>query len=338
MSSPSVDVIVNGRAGRMLEGSALRRSFCADARDRGARVHSPGDLEALDAVTRDILGRGTDAIVVAGGDGTAMAVLSTLVSTWPKGRPLPAIAFAGGGTVCTVARNLGAHGTGDAWARRVLRATCEGRAAVRLTPTLRVRDCAGGDRIGFIFAAGLVARFFAVYDASPKRGVVTAATLASRVFAGSLFGSAFANRMLAPVEARLAVDGVEQASRAWSLLVASVVRDAGLHLRATYRAGEALDRFHAVACGSPARALAAQLPRVLAGRPLTAEPRVDVLARSLSVEFPGDRGSYVLDGDLLAARSVAVGAGPCVRVLVPAEPHPARGVAAISSLERKAAL
>jgi hypothetical protein len=97
--------------------------------------------------------------------------------------------------------------------------------------------------------------------------------------------------------------------------VASVVRNLGLHFHVTYRGGERTDRFHAVASGLSPRALGPQMTRVIAGRPLEGEPRVDDLVASLTLTFDGGSGPYVLDGDVLRARSVRVEAGPVLRLL-----------------------
>jgi hypothetical protein len=248
-----------------------------------------------------------------------MAGLSALARAFPT---LPPVALAPGGTVCTVAKNLecwGPRGVRDkvcVRAERVVTAACRGAARVDRRPTLRVRDDTGGDRLGFIFGAGLVTRFFDVYYDAPRSGLGSAARIAAAVLGGSFVGSRLARRVLEPVRCSLVVGGEPHPSRAWSLVLASVVRDVGLHFLATYRGGEELERFHVVASGLPPRALAPQLPRVLAGRPLAGEPRVDSLARSLSVAFE-DADGYVLDGELLRAAEVHVDVGPVISVLSP---------------------
>jgi diacylglycerol kinase (ATP) len=315
----NVDVVVNRNAGSLRDGSALWDAIARAAAGRGARLHPTRSLDELASVARGIAQRGTDALVLAGGDGTAMAAISALAAAWPGRTALPPIALAGGGTVCTVARNFGARGTARSWAERVVYAACDGTARAESKATLRVRDSEGGDRVGFIFGAGLVARFFDVYYSSPRQGLAAAAGIAARVFAGSFVGSALARRILDPAPFTLAIDGAEHASRSFSLVLASVVRDVGLHLLATYRAGEELDRFHVVASGLPARALGPQLARVLAGRPLTGEPRVDTLARSLAVTFEEASGAYVLDGDVMHGQAATVEAGPRISVLLPQE-------------------
>ncbi len=329
-----VDVVFN-RAARAARQSgwrggpsALRDAIFAAARRGGARVHETRDLDELEQVARAIASRGTGAVILAGGDGSVMRGLSALAQAF-GGAPLPPVGFAAGGTMCTIARNHGMRGNAAVWAERLVRAACAGTATVRRVPTLRVHDGvrdggheAGavtgvGDRLGFIFGTGMVARFFEVYDRAPRQGLVTAAGLAARVFAGSLTGSAFARRMLEPAACELTVDGSTKAARTWSLVLASVVRDVGLHFLVPYRAGEEVERFHAVASGLPSRELGRQLPRVLAGLPLKGEPRVDTLARSLHVSWGNGGGAYILDGDLFRASAVTVEAGPAIALLVP---------------------
>jgi diacylglycerol kinase (ATP) len=311
---PGVDVILNRNASRLGERSALRAAILDAAARGGARVHETIGLDDLDRVARDIASRGASTVVLAGGDGSTMRGVSALARAC---RVLPAIALVPGGTVCTVARNLGAHGNARAWARRVIGAACGGTARVQGWPTLRVRDDTESDWVGFIFGAGLVARFFDVYYASSRQGLGTAAGIVARVFAGTFVGSRLARRVLDPTRCSLSIDGVEHKTRAWRLVVASTVRDVGLHVLVTYRGGEERDRFHVVASGLPARALGRQLVRALTGRPLTGEPHVDTLARSVSLAFEEANGGYILDGEVLRARRVTVESGPIVSVLAP---------------------
>ena len=149
--------------------------------------------------------RGTDAVVLAGGDGSHMGGISALARAY-GGAP-PPLALAPGGTVCTVARNLGMHGGAAAWVERVVAAACREDRRVEAHATLRVRDAAGGDRVGFIFGAGLVARFFDEYYGASAQGLAPAAGIAARVFAGSLVGSALARRVLAPAKCSVEIDG-----------------------------------------------------------------------------------------------------------------------------------
>jgi diacylglycerol kinase (ATP) len=309
--APGVDVILNRNA-RRLGNPTERRALTATAQSHGARVHETRTAEDLRRVAQAIANHGSDAVVLVGGDGSCMMGLSAIAQAFGD-RPIPRIAFVPAGTVCTIARNFGVRS--GAGAERLLRAVCNGTARATPQSTLRVRDDVGSERVGFIFGAGLVSHFFGVYDASP-RGLGAAAAIAARVFAGSFVGSALARRVLAPVACRITVDESEHSARAWSLVVASVLRDVGLHCLVTYRAGEEQERFHVVASGLPPGALGPQMPRVLAGRPLRGEPSIDALATSLRIEFDEDRGGYVLDGDVMRARWARVESGPTLSLLV----------------------
>jgi diacylglycerol kinase family enzyme len=312
-----VHVIVNLNARGLSGASALRELICDTARDGSARVYLTASLAELDEATAEIASNGARAVVLAGGDGSHMNGLSSLVRAHGGGQPLPPVALAPGGTVGTIARNLGRSGSVNEWTTRLLRAVLDGDAPSTRTATLRVSDDGGGVRVGFIFGAGLVARFFDLYYQSARPGQLAAAGIAARVFAGALVGGRAARFVLEPIPARLHVDGRHHPARAWSLVLASVLRDLGLHMRATYRGGESRDRFHAVASGLPPHALALQLANVLAGRPLTGEPRLDALAEEFRVVFQDPSYAYVLDGDIMHARSVTITMGPRVSLLVP---------------------
>jgi hypothetical protein len=309
-----IDVVVNRKASRLGAEGGLRRVIVNAAASGGARVHETRSLDDLEHVARGIAARGSGAVVLAGGDGSHMAGLSALGRAFGND-PLPPVALAPGGTVCTVARNLGMRGGTSAYARRILSGVMDGRARGEARPTLRVVDDGGGDRVGFIFGSGLVVTFFEAYYAAPRQGLAAAARIAGRVFAGSLAGSDYAQRFLQPGRCSLHVDGRTHTAREWSLVLASVVPNVGLHLFVPYRAGQEMDRFHVVASGLAARALGAQLPRVLLGLPLVGEPRVDALARALGLDFEGNAGGYVLDGDLFRSRWARVEPGPVLSLL-----------------------
>ena len=307
-----VDVIVNRLAHRLAKGGALRDALVA-AEGRGARVFETRSLAELDEAIATIAARGTDRVVLAGGDGSYTAGVTALRRAMRE--ELPVIAFAPGGTVSTVARNWGMRGRGRRAAERVVTRALDPATPVIARPSLRVRDDDGGDRIGFIFGAGLVASFFDVYYSADAQGYASAARITAKVFAGSFVGGALARRVLEPTPAELWIDGARQEPRSWSLVVASVVPDLGIHMLVTYRAGERFDRFHTVASALDARALGPQLPRVLAGRRLRGAHHVDTLAAEIALRFASPRGTYILDGDPFLAAEVRVTAGPELRVL-----------------------
>ena len=168
-------------------------------------------MAELDAAAEELAREVPDAVVLAGGDGSYMAGVTALVRSFAAaGRgedALPPIALAPGGTVSTVARNWGFRGGGllsggedkaARYASRLLDAVARGRATVTERPTLRAAD-ERATRVGFIVGAGLVSRFFEVYDEEGARGYRGAASIVARVFAGSFARGALAQRILTPV-------------------------------------------------------------------------------------------------------------------------------------------
>lgn len=319
-------LIVNRQARRLNERSPVREAIERGRHLLGDRIAivETGSLAELHAAMDELASEPPRTVLVAGGDGTYMASLSALVRSFAKqGRAeLPSIGLLPGGTVSTVARNWGFRGGGlfanadrDAarYVTRFLEALAEGRTEVTERPTLQVTTDEGS-RVGFIAGAGLVSRFFEIYDGEGARGYGGAASIVARVFVGSFTRGALAKRVLDPVRCTIEIDGARAPFDRTSLLCASVVRDLGLGMQLLYRAGESLERFHVVSSSLGPLRLGPQLPLVRLGRPLLGT-RVDTLAREVTLRFPTGDGAYVLDGELLRSDAVSIAAGPVIRVV-----------------------
>lgn len=278
---------------------------------RAFDVHETRSLPDLDSVASTIASRGADAVVFAGGDGTYMAGVTSLLRVMRD--HMPSLALAPGGTVSTVARNWGFSGSMSAYAARLLSSIASGEARTTSHATLRVRDDREGERVGFIWGAGLVARFFEAYYAQPHAGYVGAARIVARIFVGSPFGGALARRVLTPVPCTLSIDGELQPASGYSLIASSVVKDLGLHMQVLYRAEEDPERVHVVASPLGAPRLGPQMPLVLAGKRLFGRGHVDVLAKEATLRFEQE-DAYVLDGEVFRAREVMVDPGPRITI------------------------
>ncbi|WP_437588047.1 diacylglycerol kinase family protein [Sorangium sp. So ce1000] len=323
-----IDVIVNTTARRYRARPSLldrMAAACAGA----AELHPTSSVAELAEVCERLARRGTDLVALSGGDGSFMAGVTALARAFGE-RSLPPLVLLPGGTVATVARNWGMAGDPAVLLARTVREAGNlpsGSAipgAVR-RPTLRV--CAttrGGveERIGFIFGTGLVASFFDVYYERGGDGYSAAARIVARVFVESFYGGAYARRVLDPLPCTIDVEGRQLAPRAWSLICSSAVRDLGIHMLVTYRAGEDLDRPHLVASALPPRELGPRAPLVLAGRRIGGKDHFDDLVRDFTVRFGAGAGAtslgdgpYILDGDPLRASEIRVSAGPSIHVL-----------------------
>lgn len=318
-------VIVNRRARRLAQRGPLLDEIRKPR--PGIEVVETASLAELEAAVRKLRAVATmPVVVIAGGDGSYMATVTALAAAFGAHHrgppspapdtpaPLPSIAFLPGGTVGTIARNWGVTGDPVRYARRLLDRLAIGKRATTPRPTLRVVEESGRARVGFICGAGLVARFFELYEAAGASGNVTAAKLVAKIFLGSFVGGRLARSVLDPAECTLRVDGQASSFDRLSLLCASVVPNLGLGMRLTYRAGRELDRFHVVATPLDPPMLGPQMPLVLAGRPLLG-PNVDALATRLSLRFPKGRGAYVMDGDLFRTDELTVTAGPVLDVV-----------------------
>jgi diacylglycerol kinase (ATP) len=312
-ASMRIDVVVNATARRHAARPELLHRIREISAGR-AEVHATRSVAELDESARAIAARGSDLVLLSGGDGTFMAGVTAIARAFGEAS-MPRIGLVPGGTVATVARNCGTVGQPDAVLARLLRAPERLRDTPR--PTLRVRgegDGADEERIGFIFGTGLVASFFDVYYAGGARGYAGAARIVARIFAESFWGGPLARRVLDPMPCTIEVEGRRLSPSAWSLVCAAVVRDLGIHMLVTHRAAEDPDRPHLVASPLSSRALGPRAPLVLAGKRIGGRGHFDDLVRDFVVRFPG-RGAYVLDGDVLHAERVRVSAGPVLRVV-----------------------
>jgi diacylglycerol kinase (ATP) len=301
--------IVNRNAGRLARDPKLARRLVAAVGTSGV-VFSTGTLEELDEAARRVVLEGASPVVLCGGDGTYFAGVTAL-SRAARGTPLPPLVLARAGTVSVVARNWGGQRDVVATIRRVAERPESLRYVSR--PTIAVDD-GTETRIGFTFGTGLVARFFTEYERAGAGGNRAALAIALRVFVDSLRGGSYASRILSPLPCRVSVDGVPLAPAAFSLVLASVLRDVGLHMLVTHRAAEDPERPHLVASPLSPRELGPQWPRVARGKRLLGKGNFDGLVSSFRVDFPSADGPYVLDGDMFHAASVTVRAGPRLRI------------------------
>ena len=319
----SIAVIVNTTAALHVAHPRLWEQILRVSEGR-AVAHATASLAELEATVRTLRERGTELIILSGGDGSLMAGVTAATRHFGE-ESLPPFGFLPCGTVSTVARNLGFRGEPLALLQGMLNARRP--VAMRKCSTLRVVACREGrwvERIGFIFGTGLVARFFDVYYRGSRQGSLAAARIVARVFLESLWGGAYAHRILDPIACAIEVDGTVLRPKAWSLVCAAVVRDLGLHMRVTYRAGEDPRRPHLVASALSARNLGPRAPWVLAGKRIGGPNHFDDLASEVTVHFrtgepPGScrdgEGPYVLDGDVFCADVVRISAGPELRLV-----------------------
>ena len=279
-----------------------------------AEVHVTRHVEELGPICERIAERGTDLVILSGGDGSFMAGITALSHAYGS-RALPRFALLPGGTVATIARNFGMKGSPVKLLERIYSSPND--FTTTRSATLCVRQTLGAEtieRIGFIFGTGLVANFFDLYYGDGARGYGGAARITARIFVDSFYGGPYARRVLTPMPCTIDAEGSRLDGERWSLVCAAVIRDLGIGMKVNYRAGEDLERVHLVASQLPPHLLGPRCPLVLMGKRIGGKGHVDELFRSFTVRFSPD-GPYVLDGDMLRASEVSVSAGPPIDVL-----------------------
>ena len=110
--SPRLAVVVNPHAYGVRRAPGLAERLRALVGGDGEVVvtRTPADLAAA---ARRFAGEGVPLVATCGGDGTNLSTLTALVRAY-DGAPLPIFAILRGGTVNTVAQNLGVRGRPDA--------------------------------------------------------------------------------------------------------------------------------------------------------------------------------------------------------------------------------
>ena len=298
-SPPVLAVLVNPNARGVRRDPALRARLRALATRAVHRETTAADLPAL---ADELCARGASLVAICGGDGTGQTTLTALARAYRgRGRPPPRIALLGGGTMNTIARNLGVTGPPDRVLARLVRRLDAGAPLPTVTQPLLAVD----GRLGFLFAGALGARFLELYYEAREPGPARAALLAARVSASALVGGALTARLFSPADVEIAVEDEPPRRLAARLLVASTVVDVGVGMRVCPRAGHAPGRFHLVASALPPAVMARRLSAVRAGQPLPAEGTIDRLAARVALRFDGEE-PYTLDGELFRARSLVV--------------------------------
>lgn len=325
-----VGIIVNPRA-RAGRDPALPRRLEAELRAAGVAgevrvTRSPADLEEA---ARAFAAAGVAVVGVCGGDGTSSATLAALGRCYRRGR-LPVLLLLRGGTINTVARNLGVRGRPELLLRRALRHLAQGPEGLPLwrqdllsVHYRRYRSGADAppDLCGFLFAAAMGARFLhAYYQTAPQPGLGQALLLMGRTIGSTMVpgGGRLSRRLFAQTPIEVEADGERLPAERFRMLVCSTVPDVGLGMRVAWQAGRSARRLHLVASALPIGSMARQLHRVFRGQPLSGprEAHVDRLVERVRLRFPASEEPFTLDGDLYLAREIEIALGPQIGILL----------------------
>lgn len=314
-----IGVISNPMSGRNRRNPGLARRLGYILGD-GGELAQPGSFADLDATARSFRDRGVELVCVHGGDGTLHKTLSALFGAYrtthegPLGElVLPRIAILKGGTMNTLARNVGVRRRAEAMLGHVVSGHHAGVPFEVVERRMLVVD---DHHCGFLFGTGVLARFLEAYyaggDPSPRKAVSTLL----RAIWGGLFGTEFGTWLMKPDPFRVRVDGRRWEAEAFAAVAAGTMADLGLGFRVFHLCLRHPEHFHAVASTAGAVPIIGALPRIYMARDYAREGVECEVGRVLEIDHDGPIG-FMIDGDFVqGGQSVRVEVGPRVRFVV----------------------
>ena len=283
------------------------------ARDAEAiHVESRGS-EELPRLLSDLARRDVGLLVVNGGDGTVIGVVTALLDQRPF-RSLPLLAVLSGGTTNMIAADVGPRGRPPAALRRLLAAHAAGTLATRPRRPLQVRQAGQSDRYGFFLSAAAIPRVSAAAQRHLHgRGLTGAAgwTMALGWSFMRLIGGRIGDDpLLRPEPATLALDGVRADPQEVVLVLATTLDRLLLGMTPAPPGGG----IGVAAMRSPYRGLWWRLPGLLRGSGGDWSDAGYLRARAQEVELE-TAAPCVLDGEALPAAApsrLRLGCGPAL--------------------------
>ncbi len=331
-----IGVVTNPNSGKNRRNPG-RRGELERAIGRFGVVRQTHDLDELERALVEFFDLGCDVWVCDGGDGTLhwMLTIGDRLAR-ARGKTLPRIVPANGGSIDFVAHRAGIRGEAGAVVRALIDAHRRSEApdAVVLD-TFRMRgrgrDGTSFDHLGFASAIGGIAqRFFGkLYEKKPVDGWSIWRVI-SRSVSGVALGQApqrvqqlfprevvdFADEVFAPTLAHVDVDGRRLAFDSFaSLQVGSIDINLGGVVR-TFRHAQAPGVLHAQALSATPLGVVANLPNIVLGTPIWGRNVYDGPAARMRVAAVGDESlDPVIDGEMFhGLAELEVSRGPQLAV------------------------
>ncbi len=315
-----IAIISNPRSGKNRRDPELVERLAYVLGDSG-EVAQPRDLDHLEDAVRGFRDRGVDVVCVNGGDGTLHKVLSALVVVYGDGAEgddlravtLPRVAILKGGTLDTMASNIGQKLGSDALLGRVVKKWHAGEPFQTVERTVMVVN---GRHAGFLFGTGVLFRFMKMYEEGAPPGPWKALKLVAQVCGSTAVGGGLARRLFAPDDASVSLDGQVWGPPAYASIAVGTMDDIGLGFKVFHRASQNPGQLHVLGFHCPPMSILKRFHRIPLGRPLDQPDITDVLGQRLSIGGDAGRG-FMMDGDFVeGTQALVVEAGPTVRFVV----------------------
>lgn len=309
---PGIGLITNprSRVNQRDPGRARRLMYMIGSHGTAEATKSIDDLYR---VCEEFKKERIDVLGISGGDGTLHHTLTAMIRTYGSDTPLPPVAILRGGTMNTIARSFGIFGEAPRLTFELV--DRHRRGELDTVPWTEREILQVGDKYGFIFGNGIIYNFLHEYYASGNPSPAVAAQLILRAAGSTMVGGALARRIYKRFHARVVADGDRWACEDFITVAAAVVEQIGLGFKPFYRVNQCADAFALLGIHTTAVGFVAELPSILAGKPMRRDKVIDQAAHE--VVFDSDEPlEYIIDGDTYVQNeTLSLRLGPKLRFL-----------------------
>ena len=312
---PGIGLITNPRSRVNLRdpGRARRLSYLVGSHGNAEATQSIDDLYR---VCEEFKKERIDVLGISGGDGTLHHTLTAMIRTYGE-EPLPPVAILRGGTMNTIARSFGIFGETPQLTFELV--DRHRRGLLDTIPWFEREILQVGDAYGFIFGNGIIYNFLHEYYATGAPSPSTAAQLILRATGSTMVRGPLSKRIYKRFHARVVADGDRWACEDFITVAAAVVEQIGLGFKPFYRVHEDQSAFAVLGIHTDAVGFVAELPSIMAGKPMRRDKVIDQAAHH--VVFEADEPlEYIIDGDTYVQKegssgSLTLRVGPKLRFL-----------------------
>lgn len=269
------------------------------------------NFEALDEVLKDFKKRDIDIIAINGGDGSNHVTLTSLIKIWGE-KPLPKVALLRGGTLNTISNACKIKGS-TTW---LLYNLSDKYSMGEPFEIIQRNLMKIGDRYGFIFGNGVVAKFMKTYydtgTPSPSHG--------AKVFLRGIYsvftGGKLAKEWFRKLNAKVTIDDIELPKQPLTTMLAASIHEVGLGFIPFSRCEETPERFHVSLYAASPAVFLLDVPYMYFGRANHPRTGYEFAAKKVVIEID-EPWSYCIDGDMHTCESgkMTIEKGPRLNII-----------------------
>jgi diacylglycerol kinase (ATP) len=271
------------------------------------------NLREMEHAAREFHDKGINVVGINGGDGTMHHTLTALIRVYGEKNP-PAFLHLRGGTMNTLANSFGVQkGEPEPLLKILLDKVNRGdELHVTQRNIIRINDV-----YGFIFGAGFAANFLELYYDGGDTGSQKAFKVIFKGIGSGLMGTHYSKRLFANTRARVIAGGKEIPFDAFTLILATTIRNLGVGAKPGYMAEDKKGYFHFVGGNTGPLRVIRNLPRMFTGRKMKIPMLHDSLENRVVIK-PLQDTLYIIDGEVFStSEEMVVKTGPLLDCLIP---------------------